>query len=179
MDDMTLLSTEAEGVNDTIPEDFKPTHVNSAGRVGALLGLTDDGSPSGKPALTDWASMSTTAGLVSTCPSSWRRETVHVGPARADRWSLTARKHVTRLALLHAGRGAASVTAIPDKVEGTPLTDVLLVNIKLLTLSELKLITDHVRPGPTRSRAQLPESPNGFQLPSHNPHTRSIGAVLI
>ena len=48
MDDMTLLSTEAEGVNDTIPDDFKPTHVNSAGRVGALLGLTDDGSPSGK-----------------------------------------------------------------------------------------------------------------------------------
>ena len=48
MDDMTLLSTEAEGVNDTIPEDFKPTHVNSAGRVGALLGLTDDGSPSGE-----------------------------------------------------------------------------------------------------------------------------------
>ena len=47
MDDMTLLSTEAEGVNDTIPDDFKPTHVNSAGRVGALLGLTDDGSPSG------------------------------------------------------------------------------------------------------------------------------------
>ena len=37
------------------------------------------------------------------------------------------------------------MTAIPDKVEGTPLTDVLLVNIKLLTLSELKLITDHVR----------------------------------
>ena len=47
MDDMTLLSTEAEGVNDTIPEDFKPSHVNGAGRVGALLGLTDDGSPSG------------------------------------------------------------------------------------------------------------------------------------
>ncbi len=52
MDDMTLLSTEAEGVNDTIPEDFKPTHVNSAGRVGALLGLTDDGSPSGETAST-------------------------------------------------------------------------------------------------------------------------------
>lgn len=48
MDDMTLLSTEAEGVNDTIPEDFKPSHVNAAGRVGALLGLTDDGSPSGE-----------------------------------------------------------------------------------------------------------------------------------
>jgi hypothetical protein len=42
MDDMTLLSTEAEGVNDTIPEDHKQTHVNGAGRVGALLGLVDD-----------------------------------------------------------------------------------------------------------------------------------------
>lgn len=41
MDDMTLLSTEAEGVNDTIPEDHKASHVNSAGRVGALLGLTE------------------------------------------------------------------------------------------------------------------------------------------
>ncbi len=41
MDDMTLLSTEAEGVNDTIPEEHKGSHVNSAGRVGALLGLTE------------------------------------------------------------------------------------------------------------------------------------------
>ena len=45
------------------------------------------------------------------------------------------------------------MTAIPDKVEGTPLTDVLLVNIKLLTLSELKLITDHVRPHSVRFAA--------------------------
>ena len=31
---------------------------------------------------------------------------------------------------------------VPDRFEGMPLTDVLLVNIKLLTLKELKLITE-------------------------------------
>lgn len=36
---MKLLSTEAEGVNVAIPEADRPTLVNSAGRVGALLGL--------------------------------------------------------------------------------------------------------------------------------------------
>jgi hypothetical protein len=41
MDDMTLLSTEAEGVSDSIPEEYKASHVNAAGRVGALLGLTE------------------------------------------------------------------------------------------------------------------------------------------
>lgn len=40
LDDMKLLSTEAEGVNVAIPEADRPTLVNSAGRVGALLGLT-------------------------------------------------------------------------------------------------------------------------------------------
>ncbi len=34
------------------------------------------------------------------------------------------------------------LAGIPNKIEGMPLTDVLLVNIKLLTLQELKLITD-------------------------------------
>jgi len=87
MDDMTLLSTEAEGVNDTIPDEYKASHVNSAGRVGALLGLTE---------------LSSAADL-----------------SNGD-----------------------SDSVVPDKVEGMPLTDVLLVNIKLLTLPELKLITD-------------------------------------
>lgn len=32
--------------------------------------------------------------------------------------------------------------AMPERFEGMPLTDVLLVNIKLLTLTELKLITE-------------------------------------
>ena len=36
---MKLLSTEAEGVNVAIPESDKQVFVNSAGRVGALLGL--------------------------------------------------------------------------------------------------------------------------------------------
>ncbi len=50
IDDMQLLSTEAEGVGDAIPQDYKTAVVNRAGRVGALLGLTetDPGSPSCK-----------------------------------------------------------------------------------------------------------------------------------
>lgn len=31
---------------------------------------------------------------------------------------------------------------VPEKIEGMPLTDVRLVNIKLISLPELKLITD-------------------------------------
>jgi hypothetical protein len=41
IDDMQLLSTEAEGVNEAIPEERRKALVNRAGRVGALLGLTD------------------------------------------------------------------------------------------------------------------------------------------
>ncbi|KAL4458846.1 hypothetical protein ABPG75_013711 [Micractinium tetrahymenae] len=80
IDDMQLLSTEAEGVADAIPEEKRRALVNRAGRVGALLGLTD-----------------------------------------------------TRL-------GAADY--VPERIEGMPLTEVRLVNIKLITLTELKLITD-------------------------------------
>ena len=39
---------------------------------------------------------------------------------------------------------------VPDKVADTPLTEVLLVNIKLLTLEELKLITDRGADGRRR-----------------------------
>ena len=39
---MALLSTEAEGVNESMPEDSRAKHVNRANRVGALLGLLDD-----------------------------------------------------------------------------------------------------------------------------------------
>jgi hypothetical protein len=39
MDDMKLLSTEAEGVNEAIAEEHRKALVNGAGRVGALLGL--------------------------------------------------------------------------------------------------------------------------------------------
>lgn len=38
---MQLLSTEAEGVNTAIPEEYMRGHVNRDNRVGALLGLTD------------------------------------------------------------------------------------------------------------------------------------------
>lgn len=80
IDDMQLLSTEAEGVNTAIPEEYMRGHVNRDNRVGALLGLTD---------------------------------------------------------LRHT-----AADYVPDKIEGMPLTDVRLVNIKLISLSELKLITD-------------------------------------
>ena len=50
MDDMKLLSTEAEGVAEAVPTTHQPTHVNSQQRVGALLGLKTmltslDGNP--------------------------------------------------------------------------------------------------------------------------------------
>lgn len=38
---MKLLSTEAEGVNEAIPEAQRSSLVNSHGRVGALLGLQE------------------------------------------------------------------------------------------------------------------------------------------
>ena len=41
-------------------------------------------------------------------------------------------------------------TLFPSNVEGMPLTDVLLVNIKLLTLQELKLITERGAEGRQR-----------------------------
>ena len=43
---MRLLSTEAEGVSDAIPEDQRTQFVNDAGRVGALLGLRSNVQPS-------------------------------------------------------------------------------------------------------------------------------------
>ena len=49
LDDMKLLSTEAEGVNDAIPDAFKTDHVNAAGRVGALLGLKPQGTGKAAP----------------------------------------------------------------------------------------------------------------------------------
>ena len=51
---MKLLSTEAEGVNVAIPEAQRPSLVNSAGRVGALLGLKalEPGIPQRRPGLT-------------------------------------------------------------------------------------------------------------------------------
>jgi hypothetical protein len=42
---MKLLSTEAEGVSEAIPEESRPRLVNAAGRVGALLGLQAPPAP--------------------------------------------------------------------------------------------------------------------------------------
>lgn len=42
IDHMDLVSTEAEGVSDTIPQAYRAGHVNLDNRVGALLGLSDD-----------------------------------------------------------------------------------------------------------------------------------------
>ena len=41
IDDMHLLSTEAEGVNEAIPREHQNAFVNKAARVGALLGLSE------------------------------------------------------------------------------------------------------------------------------------------
>ena len=96
MDEMRLLSTEAEGVagamppssSSSSPDDPSPNAVvTPAGRVGALLGLRADAL---------------------------------AGGAESD------------------GRAPPP----PDRIPGMPLTDVLLVNVKLLTLGELGLITE-------------------------------------
>ena len=50
MDDMKLLSTEAEGVNEAIAEEHRKALVNGAGRVGALLGLQSPQNGSSAPA---------------------------------------------------------------------------------------------------------------------------------
>ena len=53
MDDMKLLSTEAEGVNEAIAEEHRKALVNGAGRVGALLGLQSPQDSSSAPADTE------------------------------------------------------------------------------------------------------------------------------
>ena len=73
-------------------------------------------------------------------------------PQPRNKWRGRGSKRAARVAL-PKGRGDYAIlqhlkqpffvrAAIPDKIDGMPLTDVLLVNIKLLTLQELKLITD-------------------------------------
>lgn len=79
IDHMDLLSTEAEGISESIPSESRQSIVNSQSRVGALLGLADE---------------------------------------RQDN------------------------NRVPKMIDGMPLTDVRLVNVKLIQLQELKLITD-------------------------------------
>ena len=78
IDHMELLSTEAEGVSESIPAEYRQNIINTQSRVGALLGLSDE-----------------------------RQE-----------------------------------NKVPKMIEDMPLTDVRLVNVKLIQLKELKLITD-------------------------------------
>ena len=52
---------------------------------------------------------------------------------------------------------ACAAAGVPPAIENTPLTEVLLVNIKLLTLSELRLITDKG----TEGRRQLSDAFSG------------------
>jgi len=87
LDHMELLSTEAEGVGESIPSSSKADVVNQDSRVGALLGLSD----------------------VSTLSSR-----------------------------------------IPKMIDDMPLTDVKLVNVKLIKLPELKLITSMGADGRTQ-----------------------------
>ncbi|KDD71835.1 hypothetical protein H632_c4319p0 [Helicosporidium sp. ATCC 50920] len=106
IDEMGLLSTEAEGVTDAVPAHARALLVNSAGRVGALLGLQDP-----------------------------------------------------RLGL---GEG------VPETVTGMPLTDVKLVNVKLISLAELRLITERGAAG----RRKLAE------LFSAHPDTAVVSSLL-
>lgn len=78
IDYMDILSTEAEGVADAIPSEYRNQHVNLEDRVGALLGLLDE-------------------------------------------------SHDNRY---------------PNIIDSMPLSEVRLVNIKLIKLSELQLITE-------------------------------------
>ena len=47
LDDMKLLSTEAEGVHEAVPAALREKLVNEQGRVGALLGLKASSGSSG------------------------------------------------------------------------------------------------------------------------------------
>lgn len=92
IDHMELLSTEAEGVSDSIPAEFRQNIVNTQSRVGALLGLADE-----------------------------RQE-----------------------------------NKVPKMIDNMPLTDVRLVNVKLIQLQELKLITDLGAEGRTQLARLFP-----------------------
>eukprot|EP00887_Chlorella_sp_A99_P006459 scaffold3.g6459.t1 len=74
------------------------------------------------------------------------------------------RTHVNRAARVGALLGMtdlqpAAAGGVPEKIDGMPLTDVRLVNIKLISVTELKLITDRGAEG-RRKLAELFSGPD-------------------
>ena len=210
MDDMKLLSTEAEGVNEAIAEEHRKTLVNAAGRVGALLGLQSppgsaDGSQgavqNGGPGHNGSSAVEGTPG-----EDGHREEASSSGAGTGDKRAGKTKRDCEKGACLEGARSKACVpdvnttkqscagsktgaktlrlaaagdpekaaqssntrqkpfkdplptdggaglanAGVPDRVPDMPLTEVKPVNIKLLTLAELKLITDRGADGRRR-----------------------------
>lgn len=171
IDDMELLSTEAEGVAEAVPQDARPQLVNRAGRVGALLGLQDADSGEAADALGVGGGRvrrRTGSGLASAAHSC------HDGgggsPAAGSRTAACCRGrgsakgvspcHPALLSRVgHRALHPPDVAGIPAFVPDMPLTDVRLINIKLITLSELKLITDRGAHGRRRLAELFAQQP--------------------
>jgi hypothetical protein len=137
------------------------SHVNSAGRVGALLGLTDPAASSGD--LANGGSTVTSTSVpdhVSGMPHNGSNACCCLWPVP---WLQTGHssEHQSRFGWDWQSSGSRQLKLSAPchvmQVDGMPLTDVLLVNIKLLTLPELKLITDQGADG----RRQLSEAFSG------------------
>lgn len=131
IDDMHLLSTEAEGVAEVMGNaERRSVLVNKASRVGALLGLTDTAlRHSSRSSASSKHNITTT-----TTTSNPSISTATMIPTAAP---------------------------IPETIDGMPLNDVRLVNIKLITLSELKLITELGAEG-RKKLAELFQGPDRF-----------------
>ena len=180
MDDMKLLSTEAEGVNEAIAEEHRKALVNGAGRVGALLGLQ---SPqNGSSAAAADAEDSTGAPSIACDLLLCRRDVWHASvvphPTPGHSQPMKGRGLLHGIAVhcpdhtsvkegfeispqeaqavmpaetMPEGlRKADCPAGVPERIPDMPLTEVKLVNIKLLTLAELKLITDRGAEGRRR-----------------------------
>lgn len=112
MDEMRLLSTEAEGVAGAMP-------AAAAAAAAAAPGAGGGGGAGSSPSsFSPGAAVVTPAGRVGALLG-----------LRAD-------------ALAGGAESDGRAPPPPDRIPGMPLTDVLLVNVKLLTLGELGLITE-------------------------------------
>ena len=177
MDDMKLLSTEAEGVNEAIAEEHRKALVNGAGRVGALLGrqspqngssaaAADAEDSTGAPSIAcDLLLCRRDVWHASVFPPHPRALSAHEGQRPAAR-NCSARPAHPREGFEISPQEAQAVmpaetmpeglrkadcpAGVPERIPDMPLTEVKLVNIKLLTLAELKLITDRGAEGRRR-----------------------------